>query len=51
MFEGNRHCALCEKKLEEGRQRVRMSLSGYSFAFCEHCSQNRLDEVSKLLHR
>jgi hypothetical protein len=51
MFEGNRHCAICEKAVEGSRIRFGVSLSGLTFAFCESCFREKGDEVKGFLYR
>lgn len=50
MFEGNSECGMCGKPLEEGERNFGISLSGYTFVFCNGCFSSRKKEIKALLH-
>ncbi len=50
MFEGNKECGICNKPLVEGERNFGISLSGYTFVFCNPCFGERKREIKKLLH-
>jgi hypothetical protein len=50
MFEGNNQCSMCKSALEDGERNFGISLSGYTFVFCNSCFSSRKKEIKKLLH-
>ena len=50
MFEGNSNCTLCKSDLPEKERNFGVSLSGYTYVFCNDCMKFKKDEIVELLH-
>lgn len=50
MFEGNKDCSICRKTVGEKEKNFGLSLTGYTYVFCDSCFKSRKDQIKKLLH-
>lgn len=50
MFEGNKSCTLCKTELQEKEKNFGLSLTGFTYVFCDKCFKAKKDEIQKMLH-
>jgi len=50
MFEGNKSCTLCKTELHEKEKNFGVSLTGYTYVFCDKCFKAKKDDIRKMLH-
>jgi len=51
MFEGNKQCAVCNGQLTGNKKNFGMSLSGYTYEFCDNCFKNKKENIKAILHK
>lgn len=49
MFEGNRSCSICRAAMEDKKRNFGVSMSGYTFVFCDMCLRGRENEIKRIL--
>jgi len=50
MFEGNKACTICSKDLTDDKDKYfGIGMSGFTYAFCKNCTDNKKDEIKKML--
>jgi hypothetical protein len=51
MFEGNKACTICSKDLADTNDKYfGIAMSGFTYAFCKDCTDNKKDQIKKILH-